>query len=499
MFAIRITLLIVLFKSDWFSRGCDDDGGVLETFVFIENSTYTVESPGDEFLFRAHFSTRLRPKERQFVIYFIDPLTYAAAVLKNRSFCSTVGYGLIEETLSIQKDGILLLKIFLCPHPILNDVMLDSLFALTIVNVTEPAPPLTEKELKKANIINQNLPWVDMSIPGVVFPGNGKLEIETIQSFENAQDGLMQNNNYAIMFYNNHALSNHRGLPINVLAYKKKYGLANVVRQCWSFFFLTFKNIKGLFIKYLPFPGWRSFPYFSFNNDTGFPYVIMYPRKYDQFSPLEGRGRVLDEKVDPNREYFFDIQLMRRNLYKKKGFSAFQGCDEGEFIPFDYEGKLNWGVIKNGTKRVVNTNTWTYEVGGHNVNALLKENNFSVTLLIKECMHAPTTESTTKRRSTAAELTTEKRYTHAESTTKVVNPAKNVQLEDRETFLRFIWKLHDYPPSFITVKHEIYLPVVTVVIIVTLLITIGFLIFIRGCITKNENRASNINKNEYEK
>ena len=190
---------------------------------------------------------------------------------------------------------------------------------------------------------------------------------------------------------------------------------------------------------------------------------------------------------------------MRRNLYKKKGFSAFQGCDEGEFIPFDYKGKLIWGVIKNGTKRVVNTNTWTYEVGGHNVSALLKENNFSVTLLNKECMHAMTTESTTKRRSTVAELTTEKRYTHAESTTKVVNPAKNVQLEDRETFLRFIWKLHDYPPSFITVKHEIYLPVVTVVIIVTLLITIGFLIFIRGCITKNENRASNINKNEYEK
>ena len=482
-----IILLSVLFQSDWFSRGCHDEEIIrlLETFVFIENSTYYVKSPGDEFLFRAHFSTHLRSSsERRFVIYFIDSFTHAATVLKNRSLCSIIGYGLIEETLSVQRDGILLLRIFL--HS--KEKVFNSLFALTMVDIIE-LRPLTKKERKQIAIINRNLPYVNSSEPpSVSFPNQG-LEIKTIQGFENLQDGIMRNLNYDTIYYNNHNLSNKYGLPIDVSAYNHKKGSVNYLKHVWDFLFFTFKN-EGLFITYLSNPGWDKFiyfqiiepsdgfwPYLSFpkwkkfvrfdlnENSTAFPYWKLYPRKQNQFFPLEKYKPILGEKFDYDREYFFNIQSMRRKLFEKKGFSAFQGCSEGEFIPFPYKRKIVWGVIKNGSKRVVNTDTWTYEIGGRNVSALFKEANF-VTLLNKECMRVLVTQ--------------------AYSTT--VNPIKNLKLEDKETFLWNIWKLHDYPPAFITVKHEIYLPVTTVVTVITLLIAIIFFIFIRECITRDKKR-----------
>lgn len=378
MFTVRMIIVsIVVLGGVWFSYGCTNETESLqvwETFAFIENSTYSVKNSGDEVLFRAHFSTRLRSSgERRFVIYFIDPSTSAATVLKNCSLGPIIGYGLIEETLSIKKDGVLLLKISL--HS--SDEMLDSLFALTMVNVIQSSPPLTKKELKKASIIRRSLPYMHWSQRKIIFPDNG-LELKTLQLFESVQDGIMQNLNYAILSYNGHLLSNEDGLPIDVSAYNRN-GSANSLKGASGFLFLTFKNVEGLYITYIH--KWYHFVYFQLldrkNGSGSFPFPKLYPMKNHRFFPLENYER---KQIDFNKEYFFNVQSMRRNLYKRKGFAALQGCGEGEFIPIDHNNEIVWAVVKSGTKRMVDTDTWTYEIGGRNVSALAKKDEIPVTL-----------------------------------------------------------------------------------------------------------------------
>ena len=381
MFTMRLGIIIsiiVVLGSIWFSNSCDNRYRLEQTFVFIENSTYTIQNPGNEFLFRAHFSNRLpySGKER-YVIYFIDPLTFAATVLKNSSFDSIIGYRLIEETLVVQKDGVLLLKISL--HPSLKNKSFDSVFALAIVNVTEPHPPLTKEELEYVATVNRILPYFDKDDITIYFPNGGR-KLKTLQLYQTYKDGIMKNYNYGDLVYNNYSLKNMNGLANDVSAYNYKDGRKNYLINYDGFFFLTYEGDETLYIKYIG--AWYTYWYHDLIKEGLITKSNPWLQRYEIFSPLQGYGQTtLDDNVDLNEKYFFKTQAIRRELYKDKGFLAFQGCGEGEYILFNSNKLLVWGVVENGTKRVVNFKIFPYDSEGDRIDTWVNKSQFPIITL----------------------------------------------------------------------------------------------------------------------
>ena len=513
MFAIQVVFIvsIMIFGGiNWCSNGCfnKESNRRLQTFIFIENSTYSVNSPGDEFLFRAHFSNRLLFSEKQrAVIYFIDPLTFEATVLKNCSFYLKVGYGLIEETLTVQKDGVLLLTIYFSPRKKVRQKMYDSIFALAIVNVTEPQPPLTKKEWKHATIMKQSLPYYDdIKRRGLIFPTGG-LQLEFLQKYCSYSDGIMENHNFGYVLYNNHFISNKEGVSLNISAYNYKDGRNNFIFTDYEgcFLFLRFQGDRRLYIKFTRNPD--IYWYHSIKGKRIRARSYMF--KYGGFSPLIGTGHItLDNVIDPNKMYFFETQIMRRELYKEKGFSAFQGCGEGEFDLFDDHGeKLIWGIFKNGKKKIINFTTWPYNSAKRRIDTFINKSKFYIVLNCTKNKVYPTTKYfsqtplvTLKTKLEKETMKPEKETTKPEKETmkpekETTKPEKETVKPEKEKIVWWFISKMKTVPSFILIKHEIYLPVIILVIITLSFLTIPILMLIQKCVLNKFKPANNAKPN----
>ena len=384
---------------------------------------------------------------------------------------------------TVLKDGVLLLRISIFPK---SRYAFDSMFALTIVNVTE-SYPYTVKELEHAILMSKSLPYFQpfriiggvksfLNFPNssttylesnrIIFPRDG-LDLKSIKIYKNYRDGLMENYNYRIILYNYLPLNKGRnGSVFDVSAYNfNKRTKNNILKQFNVFLFMRYQDNNNLYIQYILDLNKKKFDCFFSENIPKCLYVIMnqktkeldcyipkniqeclylVKKRDDWFIPLWGFGRYNLDELDPNKNYFFTVQSMRRNLYKEKGFTALQGYDEGEFALRSFKGTVVWIVFKNGTENIVNFNTWPYDSNGNRIDTSFNNHKFPV--ILNEIQ--PTTDYFLQ------------------------NLPTTLALEEKYMYFRIPVEFKDYILSFIIIKHEIYLPIISLVMIIVLLLVI---------------------------